>query len=414
MAGQTHFCFALLRLTQLLPPLFLILAAFGSGTAEGAPQRSQEEQPPERFLARLLAAQDSIQRMHVVDRFVQESLQREHPYTRDSLVFLWYRGPAERVAVPSDLNGWNPSADTMQRVERTDFFYLSVCADPSARFEYKLIVDSSWVLDPANPRTIPGGFGPNSEIRMPEYLPPPEIEYRRNIPRGTIDTLVFRSATLGRSHPVYIYLPHDYVISGQYRTLYVADGADYLLRAHMKNILDNLIAGGRIPGIVVVFLDPRTDPARPETNMRMVDYGISDEFNTYLATELRDTLMSLYSLHPSPDNTGVMGASLGGLAATYAAWKRDDVFGLCGVQSPAYQWKNDTLLTMIAGSPRKEVLFHINTGTLHDAEARSRQMTAILSQKGYRFRYTEHPEGHNWGNWRARIPDILTFFWGTR
>jgi enterochelin esterase family protein len=302
----------------------------------------------------------------------------------------------------------------MQRVEKTDFFHITKHCDPSGRFEYKLVTDSTWILDPANPGTIQGGFGPNSENRMPEYVPPPEIVYQPNIPRGTIDTLELQSQVLERSQMVYVYLPHDYEAGVPHPTLHVADGPDYLSRAETKNILDNLIAERLIPGLVVVFLDPRTDPLRPETNMRMVDYGISEEFNTYLTEELRDTLMSLYALDPWPQNTAVMGASLGGLAATYAAWKHPDVFGLCAAQSPAYQWKNDTLLTMIATSPRKEIVFHISTGTIHDAKERSRRMNAILSQKGYQLRYTEHPEGHNWGNWRARISDILTFFWGAQ
>jgi enterochelin esterase family protein len=182
----------------------------------------------------------------------------------------------------------------------------------------------------------------------------------------------------------------------------------------MQIILDNLIAEGRIPEIVAVFLDPTTDPSRPETNMRMVDYGINDRFNTYLTEELRDTLMNVYALHPSPRQTAIMGASLGGLAATYAAWRRDDIFGLCGAQSPAYQWNSDTLLTLMGASAGKEVVFHISTGTINDAEDRSRRMTVILSEKGYLFRYTEHPEAHNWGNWRARVADILTFFWGAK
>ncbi|MGB6033031.1 MAG: alpha/beta hydrolase-fold protein [Bacteroidota bacterium] len=414
MTRQTQSRFGLLRRAQIVPLAFLFAIVLGCGTGGHVAADGQDEWPPGGFLARLTAEEDSLERLRIVDRFAEESRQREQPYTLDSEVFLWYRGPAQLVTVPSDLNRWNPGADTMHREEKTDFFHITIDFDPAGRFEYKLFVDSAWLLDPANPRTIHGGFGSNSEVRMAEYVPPVEIKYRRNIPHGTMDTLVFNSSVLQRSHPVYIYLPYDYDVTAQHPTLYVADGADYLSRASMKDILDNLISEGRIPGIVVVFLDPRTDPSRPETNMRMVDYGISDDFNTYLAMELRDTLMSLYSLHPEPQNTAVMGASLGGLAATYAALQRDDVFGLCGVQSPAYQWKNDTLLTMITASPAKDVTFYVTTGTVHDAAERCRVMTGILSEKGYRFRYTEHPEGHNWANWQARISDILTFFWGTQ
>jgi len=41
-------------------------------------------------------------------------------------------------------------------------------------------------------------------------------------------------------------------------------------------------------------------------------------------------------------------------------------------------------------------------------------MRDLLRETGNEVRYGEYPEGHNWGNWSARLDDILEFFWGKR
>ncbi len=109
-----------------------------------------------------------------------------------------------------------------------------------------------------------------------------------------------------------------------------------------------------------------------------------------------------------------MGASLGGLISAYAAYRRPDVFGLCAAQSPSFNWEKDRILRMIEAGSRKAIKFYIDTGTLHDVEIVSRNMKKILQDKGYELSYAEYPEGHNWSNWRARIDDILVYFWGTK
>ena len=127
----------------------------------------------------------------------------------------------------------------------------------------------------------------------------------------------------------------------------------------------------------------------------------------------RPFLQSKYRLAMRPGQTAIMGASLGGLIATYAAIRRSDIFGLCAVQSPAYQVNQDSIFTLVAAAGRKPVRFYLDTGTLRDAQMRARKMKELLETEGYSLAYAEYPEGHNWVNWRARVSHILTYFWGT-
>lgn len=362
------------------------------------------------------AATDSSKKHQLFQDLLSTLRQRGTPVVEDSMVYFIYSGEARTVTVPGDFNGWNPRADTMKRVERTSLFYLVKQFPPAGRVEYKLCVDSIWMLDPLNRRQVAGGYGLNSEVWMPFYRPPAEIEERDDIARGRIDTIRFTSKVLGRTHSVLVYLPPGYDTSSRsgYPTLYVNDGGEYITLGRMPNVLNNLIADGRVPPVVSVFVDPRTDMHDASTSKRMQDYSLSDTYVRFLVEELRPYIIRRYRVSKRPDRTAIMGASLGGLISTYAAFKRPDVFGLSAAQSPAYWWANDTLITMVAAAPRKNVRFYIDTGTLHDAQEKAFQMKSVMERKGYAVHYEEHPEGHNWANWRARISRILEYFWGRR
>jgi enterochelin esterase-like enzyme len=353
------------------------------------------------------AARDSA-----IEHLLRKAKRYGQPIVEDSTVLFFYYGKARRVSAPGDLNGWHISEDTLTRVPGTDFFYLARKADPRSRFEYKLAVDSVWILDPANTRQAMGGFGPNSEVWMPRYSPPEDISYREGIRHGSLDTLSIRSKTLGRTHPAFVYRPHGFArMKGHLPVVFVTDGGEYLSHGLMHNVLDNLIAEKRIRPIVAIFIDPRTDIRNSGTSRRMTEYAMSDTFVTFLINDVRARLMKKYRLTSNPGETAVMGASLGGLIAAYASYRRPDVFGLCAAQSPSFWVNHGAVIRLFRESEKKPIRFYIDTGTIRDSQAEADEMRTVLLEKGYTLHYAEYPEGHNWANWRARIADILTTFW---
>ncbi len=367
------------------------------------------------FLTRVAAEKDSAAKKAIVQGYVDKLKKYGRAVVEDTTVYFLYEGNAKRVSVPSDLNGWSPTADTMKRIQGTSLFFLAKSLDYAARFEYKLLVDSTWRLDPLNQQQSMGGYGANSEIWMPHYRPPEEIEYRSNISHGIVDTLSFKSRLLGRTHPVFVYTPPGYKRSRKrYPCIYVTDGGEYISLALMLNVLDNLIADKRIQPIVGIFIDPRTDVRDSQTSKRMFDYSMSDTFVNALLKELRPRLMKKYKLTTSPEETAIMGASLGGLISTYAAHQHPEVFGLCAAQSPAYWWKDAGIFKIIEPEAKKPIKFYIDTGTIRDAQREALKMKDLLQLKGYEVRYGEYPEGHNWVNWRSRLDDILEYFWGKK
>ncbi len=358
---------------------------------------------------------DSVKRQAIVDDFVFRIRARGSVVTEDSTVFFLHKGNARCVQLAGDINGWKPD-DSLTRIPKTDLFYLPKTLDPASRFEYKFVVDSVWTLDQLNARVVIGGYGPNSEVWMPRYRPPTEIEYRPEIAHGTLDSLNIRSRIVQRTHPVFVYLPSGYRADAQkrYPTIFVTDGGEYITLALMLNVLDNMIAEKRIRPIIAVFVDPRTDINDSQTSKRMNDYSMSDAFVNFMVREVRARLIKKYRMLNDPTQTAIMGASLGGLISTYAAFTRPDVFGLCAAQSPSFWWKKKAIIRTIASGSKKNIKFYIDTGTIRDAQAEASEMRDVLKRKGYRVHYEENPEGHNWVNWRARIPSLLSYFWGTQ
>jgi enterochelin esterase family protein len=271
-----------------------------------------------------------------------------------------------------------------------------------------------WILDPLNSQQAIGGYGPNSEIWMPDYVPPKEITYRAEIPHGRLDSMSIKSKLLKRTHPVFVYTPPGYKASRDpCPAIYVTDGGEYITLALMLNVLDNLIEDKRIEPVVAIFIDPRTNISDSQTSARMYDYTMKDVFVSFLADEVRNKVLKKYRITHDPHLTAIMGASLGGLTATYTAYTRPDIFGLCAAQSPAYWWNDEAMINTIANGPKKQIKLYIDTGTIRDAKVQARKMKSVLEDKGYEFSYAEYAEGHNWSNWRARIDDILVYFYGT-
>lgn len=394
------------------------LLTAASARAQSLTPRTLSEfttEPFNTFLTRVSSAKDSSMKKRIVDNYVAKIQSHGSPLVEDSAVYFLFRGKARRVSVPSDLNGWDGGADSMRKIRGTDLFYLPKKIDRAARFEYKLVVDSSWILDPLNRHTAMGGYGPNSELRMPDYVPPEEISFRDTIAHGTVDTLALRSTLLGRTHPVFVYLPPGYSRArGDYPSIIVTDGGEYISLGLMLNILDNLIADSLIEPVIAIFVDPRTNVTNSSTSHRMEYYTMNDTFVQSLTKELRPRIKRKYGISNNPSRSAIMGASLGGVISLYAAHSRPDVFGMAASQSPSFWWNDEAVIKLVQRSARKPLRLYIDTGTIRDAQVHARKMKRVLDEKGYDFSYAEYPESHNWVNWRARVDDILKYFFGRK
>jgi len=331
----------------------------------------------------------------------------------DRINFL-YRGHGLEVAVPSELNKWDPAHCRMQRADGTDFFHRTERLPSTGRLEYKIWVDGAWMLDPRNKRVGPGGYGENSDVWMGDYRPPAEIDFDPAIPHGRIDNPFIESRILGRTHPVFVYMPAAAGPEALLGSLYVLDGGDYLRFAMAANILDNLIAQRKIAPITAVFIEPRTDPNNPGTNHRMTDYAANDTFCRFLSEELLPFIASNYPVDTRLHHRVIMGESMGGLMATYIVLKHTELFASCAAQSPAFMQADCAVIKLLKQMTKANVRVFMGTGTINDTQVEAALVSELLRDKGATVEFSKCPEGHNWSNWRARIRPILEYFFPFR
>ena len=327
---------------------------------------------------------------------------------QDSLVHFIYRGSANTITVPGDANGWNPNGSPMTHVDGTDFWYRNEVYEEDARLDYKFILNgSNWILDPRNPYQVVGGYGPNSELRMPAYIMPPEIAYYPNIPHGTYEDTLFYSVNMGNSRTIRVYLPPGYQASADdYPMILFHDGLEYTTLASAINVLDYLIDQNLIEPAIAVFVPPVN---------RTEEYAgsLQNQFSNFIVNEVVPWVDFKYRTIPLPEKRAVLGASNGGNISLWLALNHSSVFGNVAAQSSNVQ---SAISTGFQNAPLLNLKFYLDIGS-YDIPILIQLVNnfiPILQSKGYPYQYQLYHEGHSWGNWRAHIDNaIIMFFPGS-
>ena len=150
----------------------------------------------QQFIDHVNSLGDPAAKQAAVDSFMTYARTVGIPFIEDSTANFIYLGNPNSVSVPGDFNGWSATAWPMTKLSQTNFWYRSENFEMDARLDYKFVLNgSNWILDPENPHTCQGGFGPNSELSMPLYVQPWEINYNPNIAHGTVVTKTIFSTT---------------------------------------------------------------------------------------------------------------------------------------------------------------------------------------------------------------------------
>jgi len=153
-------------------------------------------------------------------------------------------------------------------------------------------------------------------------------------------------------------------------------------------------------------------------------------FLAYVADQLLPAVRARWSATADPQQTVVAGSSAGGLAASFFALRRPDVFGNVLSQSGAY-WRGDSfesserewLTRQYAASPRLRVRFVMQVGILEHWPTSgngppildcNRRLRAVLEQKGYELHYQEIAGGHEPPSWRGGLADGLIALFGIK
>ena len=120
---------------------------------------------------------------------------------------------------------------------------------------------------------------------------------------------------------------------------------------------------------------------------------------------------------PGSQDTGIMGSSMGGLFAFYAAWTRPDVFGKAICLSSSFWWAQRHMIRAVETAPEPRPQIYLDSGaalnpqepnaSAHDGFHHTRSMARALTRAGYTpaelHRLTFPGHAHNAASWAARV-----------
>lgn len=164
-----------------------------------------------------------------------------------------------------------------------------------------------------------------------------DAEPRAGVPVGSLtewqrpDSKIYPQV----EHTGALYIPAQYQADRPANAVIFLDGGGYAKKdgnARATVVMDNLIAAGRMPVAVGIFLNPGTIPARlpgaRPRSVRSYEYdSTGPEFAKFLAEEILPDIRKKVNLRTEPAGWAVCGVSSSGIAAFTVAWERPDLFG---------------------------------------------------------------------------------------
>ena len=181
----------------------------------------------------------------------------------------------------------------------------------------------------------------------------------------------------------------------------VYDGNDYLRRAQLVTIVDNLIADKRIRPIALAFL-------QNGRSRRSVEYFCSDATLAWLDREvlpLARKHLRLLNVGDQPGVYGVLGASAGGLMSMYTGLRMPEIFGKVLCQSGVFEIdeRDFAAVDLVRYGQARDLQIWMDVGTLDELLEDNRRMVALLDKRQYNVIYREFSAGHNYTAWRDDV-----------
>lgn len=337
----------------------------------------------------------------------------------EDVTFVWEGERAPYLI--GDFNEWdNPEKPKLPMREHVPGVWtLTMQFTPGAYLEYSYIDDmgdpESRLADPFNKRRISNGMGKyNNFFDMPEAKHTRLIRRKRGITAGeitqhTLDASHF--VIFGKERKLWLYHPP---VTEKVPLLVVYDGRDYLRRARLPQIVDNLIAQGRIRPIALAMV-------AHAGKARFLEYFSNDGMLNMLTMGVLPVAynhLNLISFNDHPGAHGVLGASMGGLQALYTGLRLPGIFGKVISQSGAFDFDPTSnteaiIKVLVRSAPKRDLQIWQDVGRYEWLLASNREMRDLLRECGYNPTYQEFDAGHNYTGWRDMLPEALETLFGS-
>ncbi|MBK8021694.1 MAG: esterase family protein [Chloroflexi bacterium] len=331
----------------------------------------------------------------------------------EQATFVW-EGSDPPLLV-GDFTNWTEKPIQLQE-EESGVWTTSVILPREAYVEYAFLyrfreddedtdIDER-IVDPFNLRMQYNGMNAmNNTFTMPDYAPSPLTRRGAGVKRGKISQHQIANDMLGGRHRLLsLYHPP---VEEPVPLVVVWDGPDYLNRANLNIIVDNLIAQGRIRPIALAMIQNAHEGRFTEYVQNEATVG----FAMYELLPYARKHLQLVDEKEHPGCHGVLGASMGGLMALYTGLRAPHVFGHVVSQSGAFHIapNDDPMLIdeLVRLLPRPPLRIWQDVGQIEWLLDGNRRMHAQLTERGYDVTYLEYSGGHNFPMWAQVVGQAL-------
>lgn len=236
--------------------------------------------------------------------------------------------------------------------------------------------------------------------------------------RGKVSD-VLRVEFEGQARAIRIYHPpgYDENTLRRFPVLYMQDGQNLFFpdeafqgnEWRVDETMDRLGQMNAVRKAIVVGVAP-ADRMRDYTQEGYGAYG------RFLVNRLKPLVDHHLRTRIAPEDSVVMGSSLGGVVALHVAWEHPEVFGRVACLSSTFGRKDD-LFERIAHEPRRKLLVYLDSGWPKDNYDATNAMRDLLLSRGFRLGVDllqfSFPEGrHRERSWADRIHLPFQFFFG--
>lgn len=247
-----------------------------------------------------------------------------------------------------------------------------------------------------------------------------------------------KSEIMGGERTISVWLPPGYDAEkpGGYPTIYLLDGQNVFDGARSfiptqewraDETAQAMVNAKLIPPVILVAVDNagaerlnEYTPIGRESDSGEIG-GQGDKFGRALMEELMPWVQSNYASSGKGSETGIIGASLGGLISFHLATKNPDQFGMAGVMSPSFWWADGWQIKQVAewsAKPNVKIWMDMGMAEGEQMLVPVRIMRDELLKKGFAENqdlvyFEESRSGHNERAWAGRFGLCLKFLVGT-
>jgi enterochelin esterase-like enzyme len=323
------------------------------------------------------------------------------------LTFRVYAPKAQDVELRGDYKRSENASSA--KLTRGDNGVWSVTVGPAepGTYRYTFVIDGVQTVDPKGHTA----FERLDNVWSLVTVPGAEFQDEKaDVPHGTMETVWYPSATLGRMRRMHIYTPASYRGGQQrYPVLYLLHSAaetdeGWPTEGRLNIIMDNMIAANRVKPMIVVM------PAG-EVNAAFFRDKLIDDVNTFDQEFVKDIVPYVeknYRVIADRQHRAFAGASMGGMEMLQAALLHLDQVAYVGIFSSGWFEHGDIpfvkdhedLLSDAAAKRNLKLLWSGVGRQDMTAYEVTQQMLKVLRAHGFTPEYDETEGAHNWITWR--------------